>query len=48
MKSLFAKTDNCFLIFKNHVFYDVIMFLLHFIVLVSCIFSYIYSWIDWD
>ncbi len=39
MKSLFAKTDNSvFLIFKNHVFYYV-MFLLCFIVLVSCIFS---------
>ncbi len=33
VKSLFAKTDN---IFKNHVFYYVIMFLLCFIVLVSC------------
>ncbi len=41
MKNLFAKTDNSvFLISKNHVFYYVIMFLLCFIVLVSCIFSF--------
>ncbi len=38
MKSLFEKTDNSFfLIFKNLVFYYVIMILLCFIVLVSCI-----------
>ncbi len=49
MKSLFSKADNSvFLIFKNHVFYYVIMFLLCFIVLVSRFFCLFFTQLQFD